>query len=69
VPAGTGVHRYQDVEFLVEGAPIAKELEALTTERRVEEVAEPTAALPDGEISLADLIAGKRRVAEPKADT
>jgi hypothetical protein len=63
------VHRYQDVEFLVEGAPIAKELEALTTERHVEAVEEPAAEMPEGEVSLADLIAGKRRVAEPKADT
>jgi len=48
VPAGTGVHRYQDVEFLVEGAPIEREIKELA-----EAKAEPK---EEAEISLADLV-------------
>jgi DNA-directed RNA polymerase subunit beta' len=48
VPAGTGVHRYQDVEFLVEGAPIEREIKELA-EAKAEPKEEP-------EISLADLV-------------
>ncbi len=49
VPAGTGVHRFHDVEFLVEGAPI---------EREISEVANARAEPKEEEISLADLVRG-----------
>ena len=41
MPAGTGIHRYQNVEFLV-GEPLQKELDAM---RRIQpEPEEPVAA-------------------------
>ena len=50
VPAGTGIHRYHDTEFLVEGAPIVQEIEELATTKT-----QPT---EDAEVSLADLVRG-----------
>jgi DNA-directed RNA polymerase subunit beta' len=50
VPAGTGIHRYHDFEFLVEGAPIVQEIEELATTK--------TQPPEDAEISLADLVRG-----------
>jgi DNA-directed RNA polymerase subunit beta' len=50
VPAGTGIHRYHDTEFLVEGAPIEQEISELAT---------AGAEAPETpEISLADLVKG-----------
>ncbi len=49
VPAGTGIHRYSDVEFLVEGAPIEKEISELASSRP-----EPEEETP--EVTLADLV-------------
>jgi DNA-directed RNA polymerase subunit beta' len=57
VPAGTGIHRYQDVEFLVEGAAIESSIRELASARQ--EVAKPE------ELSLADLVKG---LEEPSAD-
>ena len=51
VPAGTGIHRFQDVEFLVEGAPIEREIEELASSDGAEEVKQ-------AEVSLADLVKG-----------
>jgi DNA-directed RNA polymerase subunit beta' len=51
VPAGTGIHRYSDVEFLVEGAPIERQIEELADSRTQPEEEQP-------EISLADLVRG-----------
>jgi DNA-directed RNA polymerase subunit beta' len=51
VPAGTGIHRYSDVEFLVEGAPIERQIEELADSR-----AEPQEE--EAEVSLADLVRG-----------
>jgi DNA-directed RNA polymerase subunit beta' len=50
VPAGTGIHRYHDTEFLVEGAPIEHEISELARAR-----AEPE---EEAEVSLADLVKG-----------
>jgi DNA-directed RNA polymerase subunit beta' len=50
VPAGTGIHRYHDTEFLVEGAPIEKEIGELASASVESEEA--------SEISLADLVKG-----------
>jgi DNA-directed RNA polymerase subunit beta' len=52
VPAGTGIHRYSDVEFLVEGAPIERQIEELADSR-----AEPQQE-EEAEVSLADLVRG-----------
>jgi DNA-directed RNA polymerase subunit beta' len=50
VPAGTGIHRYHDTEFLVEGAPIEKDIKELAdSQTEVEE---------EAEVSLADLVRG-----------
>jgi DNA-directed RNA polymerase subunit beta' len=49
VPAGTGVHRYSDVEFLIEGAPIEQEISELASTRPVLEEVTP-------DVSLADLV-------------
>jgi len=58
VPAGTGVHRYSDIEFLVEGAPIEREIE----ERREAEAEE------EAEVSLADLVRGAKNPATGSGD-
>jgi len=50
VPAGTGIHRYHDTEFLVEGAAIEQEMSELA--RAPVEVEE------EAEVSLADLVKG-----------
>ncbi|MGD8700463.1 MAG: hypothetical protein PVJ43_14295, partial [Gemmatimonadales bacterium] len=50
VPAGTGIHRYHDTEFLVEGAPIEQEISELAGASA--EAEETT------DISLADLVKG-----------
>jgi DNA-directed RNA polymerase subunit beta' len=52
VPAGTGIHRYSDVEFLVEGAPIERQIEELADSR-----GEPQGE-EEAEVSLADLVKG-----------
>jgi DNA-directed RNA polymerase subunit beta' len=49
VPAGTGIHRYHDIEFLVEGAPIEREIDELTKARAAAKEEPP-------EISFADLV-------------
>jgi DNA-directed RNA polymerase subunit beta' len=50
VPAGTGIHRYHDFEFLVEGAPIEREISELASARAEGEEA--------AEVSFADLVKG-----------
>ncbi|UCF18757.1 MAG: DNA-directed RNA polymerase subunit beta', partial [Gemmatimonadota bacterium] len=50
VPAGTGIHRYHDTEFLVEGAPIEREIEQLATNQ--------APAGEEADVSLADLVKG-----------
>ncbi len=52
VPAGTGIHRYSDVEFLVEGAPIERQIEELADSQ-----SEPQQE-GEAEVSLADLVRG-----------
>ncbi|UCC72470.1 MAG: DNA-directed RNA polymerase subunit beta' [Gemmatimonadota bacterium] len=58
VPAGTGIHRYSDVEFLVEGALIERQIEELADAR-----SEPE---EEAEVSLADLVKG---AASPTTET
>ncbi len=61
VPAGTGVHRYSDVEFLIEGAPIEQEITELAS-----------SAPGDGEevpeVSLADLVKEAKKPATSAGD-
>jgi DNA-directed RNA polymerase subunit beta' len=58
VPAGTGIHRYHDTEFLVEGASIEQEISQLaSTQAEAEEV--------EVEVSLADLMKGVKPTAGP----
>jgi DNA-directed RNA polymerase subunit beta' len=57
VPAGTGIHRYHDVEFLVEGTPVEREItEMLTADGKEEEA----------EVSVSDLV---EEAKEPAAGT
>jgi DNA-directed RNA polymerase subunit beta' len=60
VPAGTGIHRYSDVEFLVEGAPIEQEISELASSRPELEEEEP-------DVSLADLVKEVQPPAAPSA--
>jgi DNA-directed RNA polymerase subunit beta' len=60
VPAGTGIHRYHDTEFLVEGAPIEKEIGELASASVEAEEA--------SEVSLADLVKGANPPATGAAD-
>ena len=60
VPAGTGIHRYSDVEFLVEGAPIEQEISELASSRPEFEEEAP-------EVSLADLVKEAQPPAAPPA--
>jgi DNA-directed RNA polymerase subunit beta' len=50
VPAGTGIHRHHDTEFLVEGTPTEQEISELASAR--------TEAEEAADISLADLVRG-----------
>ena len=56
VPAGTGIHRYHDTEFLVEGASIEKEISQLASTHAEAEEGE-------AEVSLADLMKGVKPAA------
>ncbi len=58
VPAGTGVHRFHDVEFLVEGASIERELSEVANAREE----------PQEEVSLADLVRGATPPASGSGD-
>jgi DNA-directed RNA polymerase subunit beta' len=59
VPAGTGIHRYQSVEFLV-GEPLERELDAL---RRTQPEPEEPAALAGG---LFAELRGEMEAVEPE---
>ena len=62
VPAGTGIHRYHDTEFLVEGASTEEEISQLaSTYAEAEE--------EKAEVSLADLMKGAKPAAGPAAGT
>ncbi len=60
VPAGTGIHRHEDTEFLVEGLPVEREIQERATSEPKPQVQE--------EVSLADLVRGVKRPAASTGD-
>ena len=58
VPAGTGIHRFEDIEFLVEGPTLEREMSQIKSEGPAEEAQrEPV------DITLADLVKGAKNPA------